>query len=236
MSNFKKLVNSPPEIRQNVLRRVLQMVVTFIVVALLLFIPAGTTKWLYAWLYLTLYLLTLLVGALVLPPELLAERAGKKKDAEPWDRWLTRSLLLTMVGYLVVSGLDFRWKWSYQLASGWHLAAMFLFLAGSALSLWAMSSNHFFSTVVRLQADRGHVVCSNGPYQFVRHPGYAGMILYNLITPVIFGSLYALIPAFLMAILFVVRTWMEDKTLETKLTGYAEYATQTRYRLFPGVW
>lgn len=236
MFDLKNLANRPPEIKRNVRRRAMQMTVTFIVIALLIFISAGTINWLYAWLYLALYLLTLLVGALVLPPELLAERGSKKENAEQWDKQLSRLLLLTMVAYLVVSGLDFRWKLSPQLESGWHLAAMFLFLLGCALNLWAMSSNHFFSTVVRLQSDRGHVVCNNGPYQFVRHPGYAGMILYNLVTPVVLGSLYALIPAFLMAVLFVIRTRMEDKTLKTKLAGYAEYATRTRYRLLPGIW
>jgi protein-S-isoprenylcysteine O-methyltransferase Ste14 len=229
MFKLKKFAGSPPEIKRNILRRVMQMVVTFIVIALLLFIPAGTMKWLYAWLYMALYLLTLLVGALALPPDLLAERGSKKKNAEQWDKQLSRLLLLAMVAYLVVSGLDFRWKWSPLFSPGWHLAAMAFFLLGCGLNLWAMLNNHFFSTAVRLQTDRGHEVCSSGPYKFVRHPGYASMILYNLVTPIIFGSLWALIPAFLMAVLFVIRTWMEDKTLKTKLAGYTEYMSQTRY-------
>ncbi len=99
-----------------------------------------------------------------------------------------------------------------------------------------MIANHFFSTTVRLQFERGHVVCSSGPYRYIRHPGYLGMILYNLATPIFLGSLWAVILACMIAGLFVARTGLEDRTLLQKLPGYEQYATRTSYRLIPWLW
>jgi protein-S-isoprenylcysteine O-methyltransferase Ste14 len=97
-------------------------------------------------------------------------------------------------------------------------------------------SNKFFSDVIRIQMDRGHTVVSRGPYQYVRHPGYIGMISYALATPFLLDSPWALIPGGLMALLVIIRTVVEDRTLLAELDGYKEYAQQTRYRLLPVIW
>ena len=110
------------------------------------------------------------------------------------------------------------------------------YIAGGALFGWSMIANAFFSTAVRIQNDRGQAVCDKGPYRFVRHPGYAGAIFEALAAPVMFGSLWALIPGVLSVLLFVVRTALEDRTLQQELGGYVEYASRVRYRLLPGVW
>jgi len=101
-----------------------------------------------------------------------------------------------------------------------------------------MVSNAYFSTVVRIQEERGHAVCTSGPgpYRFVRHPGYAGAILQSLATPLLLGSLWALVPGGLAALLVVARTALEDRMLHEELEGYREYAAQVHYRLLPGVW
>ena len=99
-----------------------------------------------------------------------------------------------------------------------------------------MRVNRFYSSVVRIQTDRGHIPIQTGPYAIVRHPAYAGVLLYQLATPLAFGSLAGLIPFALMAILFIVRTGLEDSTLTRELPGYREYAERVRYRLFPGIW
>jgi protein-S-isoprenylcysteine O-methyltransferase Ste14 len=99
-----------------------------------------------------------------------------------------------------------------------------------------MVSNRFFSTAVRIQLDRGHVVETGGPYRFVRHPGYVGAILGAFASAVVLGSLWALLPALVLAALFVVRTALEDRTLRRKLPGYEAYAGRVRYRLLPGMW
>lgn len=236
MANLKKLADSPPEVKRDIMRRLWQVLVTFVLIALLLFVSAGSLGWLYAWLYLAVYLSILLAGSLTLPLELIAERGSKKANTEQWDPVLSGFITLSTLGLYVVAGLDFRWRWSPPLATGWHLGAIAVFVLGCALVIWAMIANHFFSTTVRLQFERGHVVCSSGPYRYIRHPGYLGMILYNLATPIFLGSLWAVIPALMIAGLFVARTGLEDRTLLQKLPGYEQYATRTSHRLIPWLW
>jgi protein-S-isoprenylcysteine O-methyltransferase Ste14 len=111
-----------------------------------------------------------------------------------------------------------------------------VFGLGNAFGCWALVSNRFFSTYLRIQADRGHRVVADGPYGIVRHPGYGGTILASLALPISLGSLWALIPAALGACGFVVRTTREDAILLRALDGYRDYARHVRYRLVPGVW
>jgi protein-S-isoprenylcysteine O-methyltransferase Ste14 len=99
-----------------------------------------------------------------------------------------------------------------------------------------MIANAYFSTAVRIQSDRGQTVCRSGRYRFVRHPGYVGFTLQSLGTPLLLGSLWALIPGLMAAVLMVVRTSFEDPMLQAELPGYREYTQQVRYRLVPGVW
>ena len=109
-------------------------------------------------------------------------------------------------------------------------------LLAAAFVTWAMTVNKFFSAVVRIQADRGHVVVSAGPYQLVRHPGYAGSIVATLAIPIMLGSLWGLVPAALTTLAIVVRTGREDRMLRRELRGYQAYAARTRFRLAPGIW
>jgi protein-S-isoprenylcysteine O-methyltransferase Ste14 len=99
-----------------------------------------------------------------------------------------------------------------------------------------MISNAYFSEGVRIQTDRGHAVVSSGPYRFVRHPGYVGVLLSHLSVPLLLGSYWALIPAGALAAVVIIRTALEDRFLHTMLDGYAEYARRTRYRLLPRLW
>jgi protein-S-isoprenylcysteine O-methyltransferase Ste14 len=109
-------------------------------------------------------------------------------------------------------------------------------MLGAALIVWAMRSNRFFSSVVRIQKDRGHTVVEGGPYRFIRHPGYAGMSAFILATPLILGSYWAFAPAAATAAVTVLRTAMEDWTLHNELDGYGDYARRVRYRLLPAIW
>ena len=137
---------------------------------------------------------------------------------------------------LAVAGLDKRFGWSPQLALWISLAAFAVAILGFAFSTWALMENRYFSSVVRIQTDHDHTVCNSGPYQYVRHPGYAGGLIWYLMTPLILGSQWAYIPTIFVAALTVLRTSLEDKTLHAELPGYEEYAGQTRYRLIPGIW
>jgi protein-S-isoprenylcysteine O-methyltransferase Ste14 len=233
---FKALASLPPQTRRNVFRRVGQMVFFDSLFALLLFIPAGSARWLWAWVYVGLMVGIQLVGASFMPLEVLAERGSKKENTEAWDRTLTRLILPAYTGLYLVAGLDYRGHWTAGYALTWHLVGTLLFILGCALVQWAMYANAFFSTAVRIQYDRGHRVCSGGPYRYVRHPGYVGMILYFSVTPLLLGSLWALVPALVAASLVVVRTALEDRTLQASLSGYREYAARVRWRLLPGIW
>ncbi|UCC65296.1 MAG: isoprenylcysteine carboxylmethyltransferase family protein, partial [Anaerolineae bacterium] len=141
----------------------------------------------------------------------------------------------TMVSW-VVAGLDARFEWSTSVPLALHIGGLIASVLGWALFMWAMGANAFFSEAVRIQEERGHTVVTNGPYRYVRHPGYVGAILALLATPLLLGSLWALVPAGLAAIGYVVRTGLEDKTLQEELDGYKDYTRQVRYRLLPGVW
>jgi len=149
---------------------------------------------------------------------------------------LTSLTTFPILALLIVAGLDERFGWSPELAVAIHLIGLAFIALGQGLFSWAMTSNLFFSTAVRIQMDRGQTVVSGGPYRYLRHPGYVGMIVSLFATALVFGSLWALIPAGLAAVLFVVRTALEDKVLLEELDGYQDYARQVRYRLLPGVW
>ncbi len=132
-------------------------------------------------------------------------------------------------------GLDFRFGWSPEIALGAHVAAMVVYVLGNVFAIWSMLTNAYFSTSVRIQQERGHAVCRNGPYGRIRHPGYLGMIVYALATPIFLGSIWGLLPAGVVVGLFLARIVLEDRTLKDKLDGYREYADEVRYRLIPGI-
>ena len=218
-------------------KRMLQVVVQFLILAAILFIASGRLDWVWAWAYLGVGVSILAVNVLVVPPELIAERGQiGKEDIKDWDRVITTLNILPSLGAPIVAGLDERFGWSPQLALTVHLIGLAFMVLGQGLFTWSMVSNKFFSTCVRIQMERDHIVASGGPYRYVRHPGYVGYIVSAFATPLALGSLWALIPAAITLCLLVGRTALEDRTLQDELDGYREYAARVRYRLLPGVW
>jgi protein-S-isoprenylcysteine O-methyltransferase Ste14 len=204
-----------------------------------LFWPAGTWNWPMAWALLILTALWVAgTAVVVIPrhPELLAERTGPRKGAKAWDTAILGAYGILVLVKLVVAGLDQRNGWTEQFPVGAEIAGLVIAAAGYALTVWATGANAWFSQVVRIQTERGHAVATGGPYRIVRHPSYIGMILVELATSVMLGSWLALIPGGISGVLFVVRTALEDRTLQAELPGYAEYTRKTKYRLVPGVW
>jgi len=229
--------NGKSEMTAAIMKRMVQVIVQFLILAVILFISAGRLDWMWAWAYLGVGVGILIINVLVMPPELIAERGRTdKKDIKAWDRVLTTLIILPTLGMPIIAGLDERFGWSPQLALAVHLIGLAFIALGQGLFTWAMVSNKFFSTSVRIQMDRDHTVATGGPYQCVRHPGYVGYIVSLFATAVALGSLWALIPAGLTMCLFIVRTALEDKTLQEELDDYRDYATRVRYRLLPGVW
>jgi protein-S-isoprenylcysteine O-methyltransferase Ste14 len=147
---------------------------------------------------------------------------------------LGAGLLLTLA-MLVAAGLQFRHAGGASLSFPWSIAGMVLELTGALLFLWALSENRFFSAVVRIQTDRGHVVCTTGPYRIVRHPGNLGMIIGTAGFPLLFVSTWSFVPAGLAVIALLVRTHLEDVVLTNELDGYRDHRLRTRFRIVPGL-
>ncbi len=220
----------------------LRLFLFFLLIPGILFLSAGTANWLMGWLY-TIMLVAIASASWIVmlrtSPELLVERSQflKAQGVKNWDKIIAP--LVALGGPLaiwIVAGLDLRYTWSPKLSVAWQLLALAITTLGYSIIIWAVGINKFFSSVVRIQKERGHTVVTKGPYQLVRHPGYVGAILAYLATPIALGSLWAIIPSGLTILLLIVRTALEDRTLQQELEGYKEYAQQVRYRLIVGLW
>jgi len=222
-------------------KTIIQVAVRIAFLPILLFIPAGTLNWPEAWLFLIICLSWLgatLVWLMKNNPDLLKERLKMpiQKDQKSWDKVIVLALLMLSMIWLPLPGLDaVRYQWSHL-----PLALKVLGFTGLMPSFLifflTMKENPHLSTVVRIQQDRGHKVITTGPYKYVRHPMYSGMIILYLSFPLSLGSFYALILSLAFIFLIILRTYLEDKTLQKELSGYHEYAKRVRYRLVPGVW
>jgi protein-S-isoprenylcysteine O-methyltransferase Ste14 len=232
-------MSSKSNLSKSIITRLIQVSFYLLLQALILFAASGNLAWIWAWIYLGVGAFSTAVNATFLfsrSPETIAER-GHPERGEKWDKRI--SLLWGIVQFIVLplfAGLDARFRWSAGLDSWLHALGALLYAIGLALFGWAMISNAFFSTTVRIQKDRGHQVCRTGPYRYVRHPGYAGTVFQSLGIPVLLGSAWGLIIGFLAVLLIVIRTRLEDRLLGAELQGYSEYALETRFRLIPGVW
>jgi protein-S-isoprenylcysteine O-methyltransferase Ste14 len=221
------------------IREILCFVVFFIVTAVALFLPAGTLAWRNGWLFMAVIsvaVASVTFGIFRDSPELLRERRTAAKEAKPWDRALVPLMSGLPFVAVIVAGLGKRLHWASPFPE-WSAWVAFAAMAmGAALTYWGMKSNRFFSSYVRIQTDRGHQVVEDGPYAYVRHPGYAGTILFTLGTPILLDSLPAFGLAVVTTLIIVARTFLEDRTLQQELPGYRKYAQTVRYRLMPLVW
>lgn len=212
---------------------------TLLILALCLFLPAGSLAWARGWLLLAVLVAAGVVITLYLRranPEVIAARVNRHEGTKRWDRLLLALFVPALASILPVAALDDgRFHWSRV---PWWACALgdALLLAGLAGLTWAEAANKFFEPTVRIQADRGHRVVDSGPYAIVRHPGYAAAVFLVLGMPLALGSYWALIPAAVSYLLLVVRTVLEDRMLRAELPDYEEYARRVRSRLIPGLW
>jgi Putative protein-S-isoprenylcysteine methyltransferase len=219
--------------------RLFQIVFLVLIQAVILFVSVWRLNWWNAWAYLALYLAYLVFNAIVLlgkHKELVEERSRVGEGAKSWDKVIAMITGVGFISILILAGLDERLAWAAFLPLGVQIAGLILLGASYPVFTWAMVSNEYFSTIVRIQSDRGHVVQSGGPYRYVRHPGYLSLLISYLMLPVALGSWWAEIPAVLLVINLLVRTTLEDRTLQNELEGYKEYTSRVRFRLIPGIW
>jgi len=224
------------------LRQRIRIVVLYLLFPVILLKCGGDLGWWQAWLY-SLLILAAGIGGHIWAeqrhPGLLAERQNNESiyNSKAWDKVLA-PLMAVSIGFplVIVAGLDHRYSWSTEFPLWLIVMGFILISLGYAFASWAMAENRFFSSVVRIQMDRGHVVCDSGPYRFVRHPGYAGSVVAPFGIVLALGSLWTLIPAVLALIITVIRTALEDRTLQKELPGYRDYVRRVRYRLIPGIY
>ena len=224
------------------LRQWIGIVAVYLSIPLTLVACGGDFDWWQFWVY-ALLIVGVGIGSRIWGewrhPGLTVERQDieKMKGAKAWDKLLAPLMALS-VGFppVIVAGLDHRNGWSSPFPLWLGLLGFILILIGYAFAGWAFVENRFFSSVVRIQTDRGHVVCNSGAYRILRHPGYAGNILALIGIVFALNSLWTLIPAAVALFITVIRTELEDRALQAELPGYLEYAQRVRYRLIPWIY
>jgi len=206
---------------------------------LILFICAGKILYWQGLIYVTIGLLMSALSYSVLKPDaaLLNERAKPGRGVKKWDKIILALSFFVTISMFITAGLDSgRYHWSPDFHWGISLGGAILTILGQLLFLIAQKQNKFFSSTVRIQTDREHTVCDTGLYKIVRHPAYLGSIIQSMGYPLLFGSLWSIIPVCLMIFLLALRTYLEDKTLKNELNGYLHYSDKTRYRVVPYIW
>jgi protein-S-isoprenylcysteine O-methyltransferase Ste14 len=227
------------ELKAGIVKRIIQVFLTLLFQAGMLFISSGRLNWLWGWVFIGMNLVGIAINAgfmFRLSPETIAERS-RTEGMKSWDKvvgglWA----VIYFIVMLLVAGLDERFGWTAKASLLSHIAGCLAFVTGWCLFSWALIENAYFSTVVRIQDDRGQTVCTTGPYRMVRHPGYIGAIFQTIGIPFLMGSAWALIPAAVATILMIIRTQLEDRTLHEELQGYKDYAKKVRFRVIPGIW
>ncbi len=223
-----------------VLRRgILSLGVFFIVLAVLIFLPAGDICWSKGWLFLLVFFVLTVPSAIYLwrtNPEIFVARSKIHAGTKRWDKVLMAFLFLSLTAIFIVAGFDAaRFRWSS--VPPWLTVLGYILLSvGFVLSVWAERVNPFAEPSVRIQTDRGHKVIDTGPYAIVRHPMYSSALFLFAGIPLALGSFWALIPSAAATGVLVVRTILEDRTLQNELAGYKDYAARVPHRLIPGLW
>lgn len=222
-------------------RVIVQMLVFVVVLPLMPLLISWRWGWWEAWVYALICIAGFAISRILAArrnPDLIAERAQfmHHENVKPWDKLLAPLVSLGGMVVPLVAGLEMRFGNSLPFSLPVKIGALIVILAGYVWGSYALIENRFFSGMVRIQTDRGHQVISSGPYRWMRHPGYAGALATYLGTPFFLDSRWALLPTLLLTVALVIRTHLEDKTLQEELEGYRDYAKRVRYRLLPGVW
>ena len=203
-----------------------------------IFVHANRLGWTLGWIYMGMVAAALIVNLVCLllwNPELIWRHMRVSRFAKAWDKVWAALSVLAVIAFCVVAVREARDGVLREPGTAW-LLGFAIFSTGWALAIWSMAVNPFFEKTVRIQTEHGHRVIDTGPYSYVRHPGYVGFLGWIISTPLLLASPWAFIPALITALLLVIRTALEDRTLRDELPGYIEYANRVRFRLIPGLW
>ena len=216
------------------LKASVQSLVFVIMLAATLFGTAGRFDIIEFWVYTAIVAAVSALSLTILDTDLMQERM------RPGGRRVGRHflpLIIIMFLHWAVAGLDRgHLHLSDEVKPVLEVMALVLFALAWIVFVWAMHVNRFFSSIPRIQSERGHTVISTGPYRFVRHPGYTAALLAAVTSGIALGSCISTFIAPIALALLVWRTMVEDRLLQRDLPGYADYAARVRYRLVPGVW
>jgi protein-S-isoprenylcysteine O-methyltransferase Ste14 len=205
----------------------------------IIFISAGRINYWQGLTYVAIGFVMFLLNYTVLQidPDLLKERSKPGDGTKNWDKIILGVSFLATISMYTLAGLDSgRYHWSPDLHWSIYLVGAILTALGQLLFLIAQKQNKFFSSTVRIQTERNHTVCETGLYKIVRHPAYLGSVIQATGFPLLFGSVWSIIPVCVLILLLVIRTSLEDKTLKNELKGYLAYSEKTRYKMVPGGW
>ena len=207
-----------------------------IIMAGVLFLSSGQVTWPMAWIFIGIHTVATAILVMSISPSLILERSYRKDGVKTWDVTLVRLLHGLGILLLITAGIDLRFHLTGYFPISLQVFGLILFILGYGILILAAISNPFFSALVRIQDEREHHVICNGLYQYIRHPGYLGLILCMVAEPLMFHSLPAWIPCILVVALFFIRTGFEDRTLIHELSGYSGYANRVKYRIIPWIW
>jgi protein-S-isoprenylcysteine O-methyltransferase Ste14 len=223
---------------KGIIKQIFAILVFLILLAGIYFI-AGRIDWIEMHVFISSYILAVIIWVLYLKikdPELLKERQTAAKKAKKWDRVIISIYVIMLIVFTITAALDAgRYRFS-QVPMVLKIISYPVILFCFALGHWAGAANKYLSSYVRIQEERGHYVVKGGPYKYVRHPMYSSFVLSFPFTAFFLGSYLALIPGAMIMILYIIRTYLEDRTLQRELDGYTTYTKQVKYRLIPFVW
>lgn len=229
-----------PSFGRDQVRALISLAITMVVMIILLFLPAGTFSWALGWWFCAAFTLMTLIAIVWLwrvNPEIFGARNRlAKQGSKGWDIVVASLTMVAIAAILPVAALD-NARFSWAPAPGWAIGLGYLLLVASyAGTAWAQAVNRHFEPTVRIQTERGHRVIDTGPYAVMRHPGYIGVVVMSAGIALALGSLWALVPAVVVAVLLAGRTLAEEATLKAELAGYSDYTRRVRYRWVPGLW
>ncbi len=217
----------------------IRMIIYLVISTVIIFLVAGDWGWFGGWWYVGLQITnTIFSGVLLFAdhPELLERRKQMGEGTPKWDKVLAPLMATSTLLISIIAALGHRFGQPWERPIWLLVLALLCATVGHIITIRSMRKNAFFEGTVRLQDDQGHQVVTDGPYRWVRHPGYVGLTLYNIAVPVVMASLWGFLGVGLFLIVLVWRTAKEDRFLRESLPGYADYAKQTRWRLMPGIW